>query len=104
MPDRPQTPTSQTPTGSGWTVDKIANSLSSLVQAVGRNHGRLVEFLIEELDKKKPEAVQLAQFDDFADMKPKTAENGFLPDPPVETMAVKFKVRSKCFPEATKSD
>jgi hypothetical protein len=92
-PPRPSkehhTPRMQTPNGIEWTVDQIAGKLGALVGQVHQGHGRLVEFMLEEAERRVPQARHLSTFDDFADMKSIVLEPPINPD--VETMVVKFK-------------
>jgi hypothetical protein len=92
-PPRPSkeqhTPRMQTPNGLEWTVDQIAGKLGALVGEVHQGHGRLIEFMLEEAEKRVPQARHLSTFDDFADMKSIALEPPV--DPEVETMIVKFK-------------
>ncbi|KAK1755051.1 hypothetical protein QBC47DRAFT_301569 [Echria macrotheca] len=86
-----QTPKTHGPTRTDWTVDKIASQLSSFVGDVSAGHTRLVEFMLDEADLKAPEDAHLSPEDHFADMKPTLFENGVVPEPGTQTMAVKFK-------------
>jgi len=85
------TPRMQTPNGLEWTVDQIADKLGALVGQVRHDHSRLVEFMLEEAERKAPEQKHISAFDDFADMKSIALEPGTVPDPELETMVVKFK-------------
>ncbi|KAK4165747.1 hypothetical protein QBC43DRAFT_333241 [Cladorrhinum sp. PSN259] len=87
-------PASMTPKRSEWTVDKIADALSSLAEQVGHDHARLVDFELEEAEKMAPEPRDISTFDDFAEMKPIALEPGVRPPPGMVTMAIKFKQHS----------
>ncbi len=63
-----------------WSVDKIATKLSSFVNDIGRDHARLVDYMLEEAEKMAPQRRHLSAFDDFAEMKPKTID----PNEPLE--------------------
>ncbi|KAK0631925.1 hypothetical protein B0T14DRAFT_15548 [Immersiella caudata] len=87
------TPRMQTPKVLDWTVDQIAGQLGALVGEVHQGHGRLVEFMLEEAERRVPEEeTHLSVFDDFADMKSIALEAP--PGPEMETMVVKFKQHS----------
>ncbi|KAL2020713.1 hypothetical protein VTK56DRAFT_8013 [Thermocarpiscus australiensis] len=77
-----------------WTVEKIANALTTLAEDVGQGHARLVEFMLEEAEKKAPRPRHLSTIDHFADMKSIAIDSSTAPPPEVETMAVKFKQHS----------
>ncbi|KAK4464154.1 hypothetical protein QBC42DRAFT_172050 [Cladorrhinum samala] len=83
-----------TPRQPEWTVDKIVTALGALAVQVGQNHARLVEYELEEAEKKAPEPRHITSFDDFADMKHIALEHGTRPPPGVATMAIKFKQHS----------
>ncbi|KAK0657405.1 hypothetical protein B0T16DRAFT_401629 [Cercophora newfieldiana] len=86
-----RTPRMQTPNGLDWTVDQIAAKLDTLVGQVRRDHGHLVEFELEEAEKKAPAPNHLTAFDDFADMKCLPLEGFVAPGPETEVITVKFK-------------
>lgn len=86
-----QTPSAQTPKRTEWSVDKIASALTALSEEISHGHTRLVDFLLEEAEKKTPQARHLSTVDTFAGMKPVAIDSGIDPPPGVETMAVKFK-------------
>lgn len=85
---------SMTPRRPEWTVDKIVTTLSALALQVGQDHARLVEYELQEAEKKAPEPKHITSFDDFADMKHIALEPGTRPPPGVATMGIKFKVGS----------
>ncbi|KAL2175970.1 uncharacterized protein P884DRAFT_226780, partial [Thermothelomyces heterothallicus CBS 202.75] len=89
-----QTPGTQTPKETGWTVDKIASALAELSEQVAQGHARLVEFVLEEAEKKARRPRHLSDFDDFADMRSIALDNSASAPRGVETMAVKFKQHS----------
>ena len=89
-----QTPSTQTPKRAGWTVDKIATTLADLSEQVSEGHARLVDFLLEEAEKKAPRPRHLSTLDAFAGMPSIALEIGTAPPPGLETMAVKFKQHS----------
>lgn len=92
LPDRRGT-TMQTPSKRlDWTVDQIAAKLTTFVDDVGQGHARLVEFMLEEAERKAPQRRYICPTDHFADMKSTLMDPTAAPDSNVETMAVKFKV------------
>jgi hypothetical protein len=94
------TPNNETPERMEWTVEKVATALAALAEEVGQGHARLVEYVLEEADKKAPQPRHLSTIDVFAAMKSKAIDNTSAQPPPEETMAVKFK--ASC-PRATLS-
>lgn len=86
-----QMPTTQTPKRMGWTVDKIASTLTDLSEQVSHGHARLVDFLLEEADKKSQQPRHLSTVDTFASMPSIVIDTSTTPPPDLETMAVKFK-------------
>lgn len=93
-----QAPQTQTPTRMDWTVDKIERALADLAQGVSQDHARLVDFVLEEAEKRAPQPRHLSTVDAFADMKSTSIDS--ISDPPagVDTMAVKFKASRTLFP------
>ena len=75
----------------GWTVDKIATTLADLSEEVSQGHARLVNFVLEEAEKKAPQPRHLSTFDDFAGMRSTALDSGTAPPSGVETVVVKFK-------------
>jgi len=91
LPDR-RGMTMQTPSKrSDWTADQIAAKLTTFVDDVGQGHARLVEFMLEEAERKAPQRRYICPTDHFADMKSTLMDPTAAPDPDIETMAVKFK-------------
>jgi hypothetical protein len=83
----------QTPDAPRWSVDQIASKLAELVGQVRENHGRLVEFMLEEAEMRVPQQNHLSAVDHFADMK-SVALDPAAPqaqDPDTEKVTVKFK-------------
>ncbi|AEO53910.1 hypothetical protein MYCTH_2295846 [Thermothelomyces thermophilus ATCC 42464] len=95
LPNQPskghQTPGTQTPKETEWTVDKIASALAELSEQVAQGHARLVEFVLEEAEKKARRPRHLSDSDDFADMRSIALDSSASAPQGVETMAVKFK-------------
>ncbi|KAL2200026.1 hypothetical protein P885DRAFT_66896 [Corynascus similis CBS 632.67] len=89
-----QTPNTQTPKRMSWTVDKIASALTELSEQVGQGHARLVEFALEEAEKKVRQPRHLSTVDAFASMKSIALDSNAPSAQGVETMAVKFKQHS----------
>jgi hypothetical protein len=87
-----QPPRLQTPRKENWTVEKIAGKLGSFVDNVAKDHARLLEFLLEEAEMRAPQARQLTEFDDFADMKSIATDHGADSDSDRDLMNVRFKV------------
>lgn len=85
------TPSTQTPKKMGWTVDKIATALADLSEDVSQGHARLVDFVLEEAEKKAPKPRHLSTIDAFASMQSIALDSSASPPSGVETMAVKFK-------------
>ncbi|KAJ4296079.1 hypothetical protein N0V88_004781 [Collariella sp. IMI 366227] len=52
-----------------WTVDRIERALADLAQGVSQGHARLVDFVLEEAEKRAPQPRHLSTVDAFADMK-----------------------------------
>lgn len=75
----------------GWTVDKIATALADLSEDVSQGHARLVDFVLEEAEKKAPKPRHLSAIDTFASMQSIALDSSASPPSGVETMAVKFK-------------
>jgi hypothetical protein len=75
----------------GWTVDSIATTLADLSEQVSHGHARLVDFLLEEADKKAQQPRHLSTVDTFASMPSIAIDSSITPPPDLETMAVKFK-------------
>ena len=84
-------PSTQTPKKMGWTVDKIATALADLSEDVSQGHARLVDFVLEEAEKKAPKPRHLSTIDTFASMQSIALDSSASPPSGVETMAVKFK-------------
>ncbi|KAK4157812.1 hypothetical protein C8A00DRAFT_29198 [Chaetomidium leptoderma] len=89
-----QTPSTQTPKRMGWTVDKIASALTDLSEEVTQGHARLVDYVLEEAEKKARPPRHLSTVDVFADMESIAIDSSVAPPQGVETMAVKFKQHS----------
>ncbi|KAL2136286.1 hypothetical protein VTI74DRAFT_4521 [Chaetomium olivicolor] len=89
-----QTPHTQTPKRLVWTVDKIATALSELSEQVPQGHARLVDFVLEEAEKRAPQPRHRSAVDSFSDMKSIAIDNNSEPPAGVDTMAVKFKQHS----------
>nr|5BJS_B Chain B, Histone-lysine N-methyltransferase EZH2, Polycomb protein SUZ12 [Thermochaetoides thermophila]5KJH_B Chain B, Crystal structure of an active polycomb repressive complex 2 in the stimulated state [Thermochaetoides thermophila DSM 1495]5KJI_B Chain B, Crystal structure of an active polycomb repressive complex 2 in the basal state [Thermochaetoides thermophila DSM 1495]5M5G_B Chain B, Crystal structure of the Chaetomium Thermophilum polycomb repressive complex 2 (PRC2) [Thermochaetoides len=83
-----------TPKNTEWTVDKIASALSVLAEEVPQNHSRLVNFLLEETEKRAPQPRHLSKTDPFAHMKSKAIDANRPRPEGVPTMDVKFKQHS----------
>ncbi|KAK3393795.1 hypothetical protein B0H63DRAFT_425804 [Podospora didyma] len=85
----------QTPKANGsntldWNVEKIAAKLTTFAEAIGPGHARLVEFMLEETEKKAPQARHLSIIDDFADMKSTAIDpNNSQPDSGAMTFKIK---------------
>jgi hypothetical protein len=73
-----------------WTMDKMASKLNTFVDEVTHGHSKLVEFLLEEAEKKAPQQRHVSSIDDFADMKSAALDGP--PDAGMQTMSAKFKV------------
>ncbi|KAK3897048.1 hypothetical protein C8A05DRAFT_20108 [Staphylotrichum tortipilum] len=86
-----QTPATQTPKRMGWSVDKIAAALGELSEELSEGHARLVDYVLEEAEKKGPRPRHLSTIDTFANMPSIALDSSIDPPPRVETMAVKFK-------------
>ncbi|GAB1310859.1 hypothetical protein MFIFM68171_01069 [Madurella fahalii] len=89
-----QTPSTQTPKRMEWTVEKVADALAALAEDVGQGHARLVNFALEEADKKVPRPRHHSTVDVFASMQSIAIDSSSTPPPDLETMAVKFKQHS----------
>ena len=75
----------------GWSVDKIAAALGDLSEHVSEGHARLVDYVLEEAEKKAPQTRHLSTVDVFANMQSIALDASASPPPRMETMAVKFK-------------
>ncbi|KAK1832835.1 histone-lysine N-methyltransferase EZH2 [Podospora conica] len=89
-----QPPELQTPKKENWTVEKIAAKLGGFVENVGKDHARLVEFLLEEAETRAPQARHLSEFDDFADMKSIAADQGADSGSDPDLINFRFKLHS----------
>ncbi|KAH6847454.1 hypothetical protein B0I37DRAFT_445706 [Chaetomium sp. MPI-CAGE-AT-0009] len=89
-----QTPNMQTPKRVSWTVDKITSALIELSEQVGQGHARLVDYLLEEAEKKARPPSHFSKEDHFATMQSITLDSTAAPPPKIETMGVKFKQHS----------
>ncbi|KAK3329705.1 hypothetical protein B0H66DRAFT_467124 [Apodospora peruviana] len=87
-----QDPSTQTPRRTDWTVDKIADKLSSYVSKVESDHATLVEFMLEEAEKKAPERRHLDTTDAFAGLTSKAIDGP--PEDGLTTMSLKMKQHS----------
>ncbi|KAK0734406.1 hypothetical protein B0T26DRAFT_630959 [Lasiosphaeria miniovina] len=87
------TPRNQTPKKKDWTVDRLVNALGTYSEAVGKGHSRLVQFMLEEAEKKAPQPRHLSDTDAFADMRSIAVDNNdnSALAPEVRTMVIKFK-------------
>ncbi|KAL2259142.1 hypothetical protein VTK26DRAFT_7270 [Humicola hyalothermophila] len=97
-PNRPprthHSPGAQTPKKMDWTVDKIASILTALSEEVSQGHARLVDFMLEEADKKAQRPRHLSTTDAFAGVKSIALDSASAPREGVEAMAVKSKQHS----------
>lgn len=81
-----------------WTVEKIANMLTALSEEVSQGHARLVDFLLEEADKKAQRPRHLRTADAFAGAKSIALDSTNAPPDDLETMAVKSKASCPYMP------
>lgn len=92
-----QSPTPQPPEPPNLTVEDIESKLEAFNAALGDDHARYVEYLLDEAEQMAPEPRHLSDFDAFADMpalsNPATSsDTASALDKGAETMAFKLKV------------
>ena len=90
-----QTPNMQTPKRVVWTVDKITSALIELSEQVGQGHARLVDYVLEEAEKKARQPSHFSKVDHFASMQSIALDPAATLPPKTETMGVKFKASGR---------